>query len=54
MATAISPILTGVVSMAVIAAIFSTGPSLLLIASTIITRDIYIGLSIIILLTNDG
>jgi SSS family solute:Na+ symporter len=44
MATAISPILTGVVSMAVIAAIFSTGPSLLLIASTIITRDIYIGI----------
>lgn len=41
LANGISPILGGIASMAIIAAIFSTAPSLLLIISTTLTKDFY-------------
>ncbi len=44
MANAVSPMMGGIVSIAVIAAIFSTAPSLILIVSTVLTRDFYKGI----------
>lgn len=44
MANSISPLMGGLASMAVIAAIFSTAPALLLIVSTVLTRDFYKGI----------
>ena len=43
MASSISPLMGGLASMAVIAAIFSTAPSVLLIVATVLTRDFYKG-----------
>ena len=44
MANAMGPVMGALASIAVIAAIFSTAPSLLLIVSTTVTRDLYVGL----------
>jgi len=40
----LGPVFSGLISMAILAAIWSTGPALLLIISTTITRDFYRGL----------
>lgn len=42
-AAELGPVFSGVISMAILAAIWSTGPSLLLIVSTTVTRDFYHG-----------
>lgn len=44
MANSISPLMGGLASMAVVAAILSTGPALLLIVGTVLARDFYKGL----------
>lgn len=44
MANSISPLMGGLASMAIVAAIFSTGPALLLIVGTVLARDFYKGL----------
>lgn len=44
MANSISPTMGGLASMAVIAAIFSTAPALLLIVATVLSRDFYKGI----------
>lgn len=41
MTSTVSPFLGGIAAMAIIAAIFSTGPALLLIVATTVTRDFY-------------
>lgn len=44
MASSMSPLMGGLASMAVIAAIFSTGPAVLLIVATTLARDFYKGI----------